>query len=57
MSLHMIPVLTERNFQIDLIKMKRGFYKIFAWTYFLRREIKTDIVLIGSCILFKDSKY
>ena len=34
--------------------LSSSFYKIFAWTYFLSREIKTDIAQIGFCVLLKD---
>ena len=34
--------------------LSSSFYKIFAWTYFLSREIKTDIAQIGFCVLLKN---
>ena len=42
--------------RLHLIKIKSSFYKIFAWIYFLRWKIKTDIAQIGFCILFKNFK-
>ena len=46
--------------RLDLIKtnttLNSSFYKIFAWIYFLRWEIKTDIVQTGFRILFKNLK-
>ena len=36
--------------------LNSDFYKIFAWIYFLRREIKTDIAQTGFRVLFKSLK-
>ena len=36
--------------RLHLIRIKSGFYKVFAWIYFLRREIKTDIAQFSSII-------
>ena len=44
----------EFSSRVHLIKIKSGFYKIFAWIYFLRREIKIDIAQTGFRVLFKN---
>ena len=60
MPLLMIQVFTvywkELPIRLHLIKIKSGFNKVFAWIYFLRWKIKTDIVQIGFCVLFKNVK-
>ena len=47
---------TEFPSRFHLIKIKSNFYEIFAWIYFLRREIKTNIAQIGFRILFQNNK-